>query len=243
MYRTTPEIFKQCIGYSAQESAKAASPSGLFSDLEPKMGIVLLAVLLALFCAFILWTVLGRSVQGSTSLATARRWMNWVVMISCIQPLTRFFSQLMNGHGNPGNVLAQGVVSTIVLGVIAFGAGATWAYVRNRRPKDAPLPVALPNATVDTTPRNSITPTLVKEPASFAAVPQEEFWSSALAEFDSSERRPGLWARAFAEAQGNEAAAKANYLRYRASELQVTHQQATKPQPSRASGKQYRDGW
>lgn len=54
--------------------------------------------------------------------------------------------------------------------------------------------------------------------------PREEYWSTALTEFDSPARRPGLWARAFAEAQGNEAVAKANYLRYRASELEEAHQ-------------------
>ncbi len=56
-----------------------------------------------------------------------------------------------------------------------------------------------------------------------ASVAAEQFWSAALAEYDSSSRRPGLWARAFAEAQGNEAVAKANYLRYRADELQKEH--------------------
>lgn len=56
-----------------------------------------------------------------------------------------------------------------------------------------------------------------------ADVPPEQFWAAAIADFDGSSRRPGLWARAFAEAQGNELAAKANYLRYRAAELQQEH--------------------
>lgn len=67
-------------------------------------------------------------------------------------------------------------------------------------------------------------------------VPAERFWSDALAElegtsrqpapceFDGTLRRPGLWARAFSEAQGNEAIAKATYLRLRATELAHEHQ-------------------
>lgn len=52
----------------------------------------------------------------------------------------------------------------------------------------------------------------------------EEFWAAALSEFEGPSRRPGLWARAFADAQGNEAVAKATYLRDRASELAHEHQ-------------------
>ena len=54
-------------------------------------------------------------------------------------------------------------------------------------------------------------------------VPSEQFWSVAIAEFEGPSRRPGLWARVFSEAQGNEAIAKANYLRYRAEELHDQH--------------------
>ena len=47
----------------------------------------------------------------------------------------------------------------------------------------------------------------------------ELHWTKALAEFDGESRRPGLWARLFAEAGGNETAAKAAYLKVRAAEL------------------------
>jgi MORN repeat len=49
--------------------------------------------------------------------------------------------------------------------------------------------------------------------------PDEQHWAAALTEFDSDDRRAGLWARVYAEAQGNEASAKANYLKARATEL------------------------
>ena len=49
--------------------------------------------------------------------------------------------------------------------------------------------------------------------------PDEEMWTKALIEFEGPSRRTGLWAKAFSEAQGNDSAAKAFYLRYRATEL------------------------
>lgn len=51
--------------------------------------------------------------------------------------------------------------------------------------------------------------------------PSDECWSEAFAEFEGSTRRLGLWAKVFAEAGGNEAVAKAEYLRLRAQELHV----------------------
>lgn len=70
-----------------------------------------------------------------------------------------------------------------------------------------------------------------------SGVPEEQFWSVALAEFEGSSRRTGLWAMAFSEAQGNEAVAKATYLRIRATELElerrVTEHQAAKDAASR----------
>jgi hypothetical protein len=42
----------------------------------------------------------------------------------------------------------------------------------------------------------------------------EDTWERALREVESSERRPGLWARCFAEAGGDESKAKAAYITY-----------------------------
>jgi hypothetical protein len=57
-------------------------------------------------------------------------------------------------------------------------------------------------------------------PPPFNSTPSEDAWATALAEFEGANRHAGLWARAFAESQGNEVAAKAAYLGYRAQELQ-----------------------
>lgn len=54
--------------------------------------------------------------------------------------------------------------------------------------------------------------------------PSEDCWSSALSEFEGPNRRLGLWAKAFAEAAGNEAGAKAAYLGQRANQLHAENE-------------------
>jgi hypothetical protein len=51
--------------------------------------------------------------------------------------------------------------------------------------------------------------------------PTDAVWEHVLKEFDGTERRAGLWARLFAESHGNEASAKANYLKIRAHDIQA----------------------
>ena len=63
------------------------------------------------------------------------------------------------------------------------------------------------------------------------AEPMEEFWARALHECDSAAMKAGLWAKAFADASGDERLAKATYMRLRATQLQAqydTQQQALK---------------
>ena len=50
-------------------------------------------------------------------------------------------------------------------------------------------------------------------------VAEERHWAQALDEFDGPERRPGLWARSFVHAQGDEIKAKVFYLATRAEEI------------------------
>ena len=58
--------------------------------------------------------------------------------------------------------------------------------------------------------------------ATIVTADQEELlWANAFAEFDSAARRPGLWAKTFAECNGDEGAAKAAYLRERVLQLQL----------------------
>ncbi|MEN9911831.1 MAG: hypothetical protein RI956_275, partial [Pseudomonadota bacterium] len=55
---------------------------------------------------------------------------------------------------------------------------------------------------------------------------EELFWAKALTEYESDNRRPGVWAKMFSEAQGNEALAKANYLQQRYKDLSNEHAQS-----------------
>lgn len=71
-----------------------------------------------------------------------------------------------------------------------------------------------------TSPSSSQGTSFVRPIATASNIPSEDMWAAAIAEFDSVARRPGLWARSFSESQGDEGAAKANYLRYRTDELQ-----------------------
>lgn len=198
----------------------ARTPTGLFDDVldKPKeaippssllgaTGILALSVLLAFCCAYILWTVLGKSVKGSTPLATGRRWMNWVVVAACLQPLTKFFSQLLGGFGNPGNVLAQGVAGTVVLALIAFGLGALWAYFRKRKSNSAGV---------------SITSTATATFEHSARMTDNQSFAAASEEVESGKIDKGLWARLYAETDGDEAKTKARYIKFRASQIDVS---------------------
>jgi hypothetical protein len=75
----------------------------------------------------------------------------------------------------------------------------------------------------------------------------EKLWAQALAELEGGNRRSGLWAKAFADAQGNEAAAKANYLRDRVCQLSEENRSRTvevrqhKPTASPAQNKRRYD--
>lgn len=59
-----------------------------------------------------------------------------------------------------------------------------------------------------------VAPSMVEQPS-------EACWSAALAEFDREDRRPGLWAKVFSAAAGNEGLAKSEYLRIRAQEFHL----------------------
>ncbi len=60
----------------------------------------------------------------------------------------------------------------------------------------------------------------IQKPIETVAEPVEEFWALALQECDSHSMKPGVWAKAYADANGDEKIAKATYIRLRASQLQ-----------------------
>lgn len=68
-------------------------------------------------------------------------------------------------------------------------------------------------------------PEATMQDATIPAHHSEDFWANALEEYESSARRPGLYARFFSQSQGNEAVAKASYLKHRVEELTHEHKQ------------------
>lgn len=229
------------------------------------VGAVLAGVLLAFACSYTLFWLLGKSVEGSTPVATGRRWMNWVVLLALMQPLTKVFSLLIGGYGDPGKELALGVAGAVVLGFAAFVIGALWSRFRPKTRQataeakaevgqyrngwmdggsrvsstsNAPQmqPTASTSTPVDEMPipeiviaggavnqenrhRAQVENALKNSVTVTTDVEQEDFWAAAMAEVESGQRRPGVWARAFAEADGDESKAKAAYLRVRVQQL------------------------
>ena len=101
-------------------------------------------------------------------------------------------------------------------------------------PQPAPLPQTRPTSTVvNTSPSfkpvpQSIKPTItapmpvpLQQTITVAEDAIEDIWAKALAEYQGSDRKPGLWAKCFAEADGNEALAQATYLKTRAAQLEA----------------------
>lgn len=71
------------------------------------------------------------------------------------------------------------------------------------------MPIAVPPEHLSPTPAAPST----------SAEPEEALWAAALQEVEGSSRKQGLWAKSYASSNGNEAAAKAAYLRERVQQL------------------------
>ena len=52
---------------------------------------------------------------------------------------------------------------------------------------------------------------------------EEDFWATAMTEVETGQRRPGVWAKAFAECDGDETKAKVGYLKSRVQQLTEAH--------------------
>lgn len=108
----------------------------------------------------------------------------------------------------------DGVASRAVRPPSTNRAPTSVAEVRVARPNAAGTAVEERNdaveARVETTPRSAL-PRLDNE--------HEECWATAMAEVEGMNRRPGVWARAFSETDGDEPKAKAAYLKVRVQQL------------------------
>jgi len=136
--------------------------------------------------------------------------------------LMKVFSQLIGGFGMPWFDLTIGVIGAISFALLALCAGSLWAFVRRRGSGSVSSSIGRSSqpAGIDKLPSDS----LERSEMQFSNGSDEELWAEAAAEFESDDRRPGLWAMVFSDADGNEALAKAKYLRTRATQLKVARE-------------------
>ncbi|HEX2828754.1 MAG TPA: hypothetical protein VHP37_20540 [Burkholderiales bacterium] len=166
----------------------------------------------------------------SARVEKGKRWFKFVLMLLAVTAVVKIFFAL--GSPNSANkfaiALVQFIGGVIVLGLPAFLLGWVTGPKDERSPNEpgghelAPLDTSFSAPAADDRPRD--TSARSTSSVTDASPPDEKFWAAALAEFDSPLRRPGLWASAFAETDGNESRAKAIYLRHRARELHHEHQ-------------------
>ena len=78
---------------------------------------------------------------------------------------------------------------------------------------------------------NVLSKNVVCKPSDYSVTDTDEvLWATSLAEFEGRERRPGLWAKSYSEAGGDELVAKAVYLKSRVRELQSEREKASAEQ-------------
>jgi hypothetical protein len=126
--------------------------------------------------------------------------------------------------------LGNGFPSAFLRGAVVFGF-IFWMWHATKAAKQS---ASSTEAAVQPTPAQQLKPVIQGS----TDAPEDQHWAAALAELESGGRQPGLWARCFAEAQGNEQIARAKYLTARARQLADVHRaQALKTQQAEEQGK------
>ncbi len=206
------------------------------------------AVTPAVFIGYLLFKLLGGSIQGSTPVATGRRWMNWLVYLSPINSTARGFAALFSGFGDPGWHFAQAVIVVPIFALIGFVAG--WLFAKIRGPKEEPLAEhtqprndeneAPPRYQSKQTVQAAVHADAIREKAPSSPAPhkygpseypdfrptsagsdtlQASVYAAIAKELESGETDKGLWTRLFAEANGDEKMTKVAYIKQRAAKL------------------------
>lgn len=209
-------------------------------NVQAAAGIALLGAIVAFGCGMGLWWLLGGSVKGSTPVATGRRWMNWVILLTSIAFLTKFFSQLFGGYGNPARALFEGVLGAIVLAAIAFAVGTLVARFRGgtnggsagavpatphiATPVPAPTTSRIGVSTGESTSHIMETTTsnfTPMSPQDSTVVDEDAIYVAIAKELETGATDKGIWTRLFAECDGDENRTKVAYIKKRAEKLKV----------------------
>lgn len=124
-----------------------------------------------------------------------------------------------------GNAVVGSLTLLLMYAAVGFCIG--WAY-RKWRPTEPRTPVENQSANAPIA-RNSIppdspvlaplTPPAVLSQSAGGAPTEEDHWATALAELDEGNRRQGVWAKAFADSDGDDVKARVAYLKARVQQL------------------------
>jgi hypothetical protein len=165
--------------------------------------------------------------QRDPRIQSGLAWLKVVGIVILISIGVRTCTTVANwdAFSDPGfklfGIILGSIGAFIILGAPAFGLG--W-FFGGKKNNETEAPES--NRTVQKT-LSSITgvPASSYRDTTMALTDDEQFWAKALAEYESNARRPGLYARSFAQADGNESIAKATYIKHRAEELALEHQE------------------
>lgn len=144
-------------------------------------------------------------------------WGTWVGCLQLGLTVGKFTGSVLYGtvSDNDYYLLAMnGVVVAGVFGLFAYVVG--WLFRRFLKPFQ---PLAIPNTDIVAAPSQQDSQNAASTVHHHA---DNDHFAHALSELEGGNLDRGLWARCFAEADGNESKVKANYLRQRASDLAIS---------------------
>lgn len=182
--------------------------------MEALVGATLSVVIGMAIGLFIKYRIWGAPHQARTVVDHGMAWAAYVSFFSVLSSAYFFY------HDSLNSAVAKALLNVFVFPLFSFLAGLAWGYFKTReKPLEDPSQVS---GQPDLPPSTAL---VVAAPAAAAGQTEELMWASALTEFESKQRRAGLWAKSFAQAAGNEAQAKASYLKQRVAELEAQQQQ------------------
>ena len=189
--------------------------------------VTLVGVIVAFAVAILFFRWLSPGSDTSDRYRRARLWAAWTTALVTASLLPPVIGRVVVGRGFDVDRFAVWVLGVVFWGGVAFFSGLAWSAAKRRAetgtgsaatrpelPRAEPEPAAH-HATVP------YKPTAQARSTTPQGVDDDRYWAAALQEFESPSRDLGAWARAFSECGGNEAAAKAAYLKVRKAKLQA----------------------
>ena len=203
---------------------------------EPFFGAFLSVTIAFMVGGVLCWLVMPQG-SATTAVQMGRTWCAWTILLTT----TTLFPKLLYKPFNINDLAIWLLVGLAAYGGIAFLVG--WIYgefrFRNVREKSQAIREqevqAIGSEKSSLSHSSSQTRSIAPQPTVIATDIEEGFWAKALEEYESSDRRQGLFARFFSQAQGNESAAKASYLKWRVEELSLEYQQHLQSQEQATS--------